>query len=105
MNRESFKDHVLDQLRGIQPECRGMFGGFGLYANRKFFGIIFKGRLYFKTTEQTRAAYLERGMKHFRPNDRQQLFSYLEVPADILEETDTLTRWANEAIQSANDIT
>jgi DNA transformation protein len=45
----SFKDFVLDQLQGVPDlECRSMFGGHGLYQEETFFGIVFKGRLYFK---------------------------------------------------------
>ena len=50
MPNDSFKEFVLDQLSQLgQVECRAMFGGHGLYHNEAFFGIISKGRLYFKT--------------------------------------------------------
>ena len=48
-----------------------MFGGFGLYAGDKFFGIIFQGRLFFKTSEATREVYRARGMNHFQPSAKQ----------------------------------
>jgi DNA transformation protein len=55
---ETFKDFVLDQLREVDGvEARRMFGGSGLYRDETFFGIIFKGCLYFKTDETTVAAY------------------------------------------------
>jgi DNA transformation protein len=102
MKPDSFKDFVLDQLRAMRGlECRSMFGGFGLYAEEKFFGIIFQGRLFFKTSEASRAAYLTRGMKHFQPNAKQQLTSYYEVPADITEDAAELIAWANEAVKVA----
>ncbi len=75
-----------------------MFGGHGLYRGGTFFGIIFKGRLYFKTNNTTRTDYVERGMKSFRPNPGQTLKNYFEVPADILEEPDRLAAWAQDAI-------
>ena len=99
MKADSLKDFVLDQLRGLGGlECRAMFGGFGFYAGGKFFGIIFKGRLYFKTSEATRQAYVERGMKPFRPNVKQRLNSYYEVPADVIEDAAKLETWAREAV-------
>jgi DNA transformation protein len=98
---ESFKDYVLDQLGNIEDlECRAMFGGYGLYQGDIFFGIIYKGRLYFKTDEKTTAtAYKKLGMKPFRPNAKQTLKNYREVPADILEDHDQLAAWAKEAVR------
>jgi len=103
MKNDSLKDFVLDQLHGLGGvESRAMFGGFGLYAGEKFFGIFFKGRLYFKTNDTTRAAYVERGMKPFRPNTKQHLSSYYEVPADIMEDAEQFESWAREAVGVAN---
>jgi DNA transformation protein and related proteins len=99
MKSDSFKDYALDQLAGLPAlKCRGMFGGFGLYAGGKFFGIVFQGRLYFKTGAATRASYESRGMTHFRPSAKQQLPSYFEVPAEIVEDANELMRWADDAI-------
>lgn len=103
MKTDSLKDFVLDQLRDLADlEVRPMFGGFGLYAGGKFFGIHFQGRLYFKTSETTRAAYIERGMKPFRPSAKQKLTSYYEVPADVIEDAAELERWAREALSLAS---
>ena len=100
--RDSFKDFVLDQLGGLRcVTCRAMFGGYGLYRGDVFFGIIHKGRLYFKTGEASRAAYRERGMKPFRPNPRQTLKTYYEVPIEIIEDQEQLTGWAIQAARSA----
>jgi TfoX/Sxy family transcriptional regulator of competence genes len=63
-----------------------MFGGHGLYQAETFFGIIHKGRLYFKVDASTVAEYRRRKMKPFRPNANQTLKSYYQVPAPILEE-------------------
>ncbi len=92
---DSFKEFVLDQLAGLPGvTCRAMFGGYGLYRGAVFFGIIHKGRLYFKTDDRTRAAYLDQGMKPFRPNKKQTLKTYYEVPVDIIEDAEELAAWA-----------
>ena len=106
MKDGSFKDFVSDQLRGLgSVDCRAMFGGYGLYyektANALFFGIIFKGRLYFKTDSRTTPGYIQRGMKPFTPGPRQTLKSFYEVPVEILEDSDELAAWAKEAIRVA----
>ena len=96
--QDSFKEFVLDQLAAMKSvTCRAMFGGFGLYHQSVFFGILHKGRLYFKTNDQTRPAYEEYSMKPFRPSDKQTLKSYYEVPPEILEDGDELIRWAEQA--------
>ena len=97
---ESFKDFVLDQLLELDGiEARRMFGGYGLYRDETFFGIVHKGKLYFKINDSCAAEYRWRKLKPFRPNARQTLKSYFQVPADVLEDADGLCRWAVQAIQ------
>ena len=70
----SFKAFVLDQLDFVDGlACRPMFGGFGLYAGTVFFGIIHRGRLYFKTDANTRTDYIAQGMAVFQPKAKQKL--------------------------------
>ena len=97
---ESFKDYVLDQLQYLENvEARRMFGGYGLYRDEKFFGIIHKGKLYFKVDEATVREYRRRKMKPFRPNARQTLKSYYQVPQDAVEDMDMLCEWAVQAVE------
>lgn len=101
MNRkdESFKDFIVDQLRDLAYlEARRMFGGFGLYQDERFFGIVHKGRLFFKIDDSTVVEYRKRKMKPFRPNAKQTLKSYYQVPADIIEDADELAAWSRRAI-------
>ena len=95
---DGFKDFVLDQLSDLRGvTCRAMFGGYGLYCGRVFFCIVHKGRLYFKTNATTAPRYRERGMKPFRPNAKQTISTYYEVPVDVLEDAGELTIWAHQA--------
>ena len=95
---DGFRDFVLDQLSELSGLThRAMFGGYGLYQRETFFGIIHEGRLYFKTDGTTRAAYVTRNMKPFRPNPKQTLKTYYEVPVDVLEDAGELTKWAQQA--------
>ena len=77
--------------------CRAMFGGYGLYQGGRFFGIIHGGRLFLKTDEWSRPEYVARGMQPFRPNARQVLKSYYEVPVDVVDDPDRLAEWAAAA--------
>jgi DNA transformation protein and related proteins len=107
MNRkdEAFKDFVLDQLQEIADVgADRMFGGYGLYQSETFFGIIHKGCLYFKIDESTIGAYRRRKMKPFRPNPKQTLKTYYQVPAEILDDAERLGEWAVQAIRCQNKI-
>jgi DNA transformation protein len=107
MNRkdESFKDFVLDQLRELDDiDARRMFGGFGLYRDETFFGIIHKDRVYFKIDDSTVGEYRKRRMRPFRPNAKQTLKSYYQVPLEVLEDTERLGEWAAQAISCQKKI-
>jgi DNA transformation protein len=96
---DGFKDFVLDQLADLRGlTCRAMFGGFGLSCRDSFFGIVHQGRLYFKINPQTITLYRDQGMKPFRPNAKQTLKSFYEVPPDVLEDAELLIQWAKQAL-------
>jgi len=99
MKNDSFKEFVMEQLSGLAaPRCKGMFGGFGLYEGSKFFGIISKGTLYFKTDEDSRNVYIEQGMKPFKFSEKQTLKNYYEVPPDVLEDRENIHKFAEISI-------
>jgi DNA transformation protein len=102
--QDSFVAYVVDQLREVEGlGCRAMFGGHGLYRGSTFFGIVFEGQLYLKTDDSTVSNYTRRSMRPFRPNDRQLLKTYYEVPADVLEDRRRLSEWAEAAARCAGD--
>jgi len=102
MTADSFAQFVVDQLRHIGPvECRAMFGGHGLYTGDVFFGIVWRGRFFLKTDGESRQPYVQRGMTPFRPNEKQTLKNYYEVPVEVIENDEELTAWARRAIQCA----
>ncbi len=97
-----FVDFVLDQLGELgDVRARAMFGGHGLYLGPVFFGIVYRDRLYLKTSDATRAWYADRGMESFRPNERMHVKTYFEVPADTIEDRAELVERASEAVESA----
>ena len=101
---DSFADFIIDQLRDLPDiDYRAMFGGHGIYQDEVFFGIVARGRLYFKTNVHSAALYRRRGMKPFRPNAKQTLKNYYEVPVEVLEDRDELAEWARRAIAVARE--
>jgi DNA transformation protein len=98
----TFLDLVLDQLGDLSGlRAQPMFGGHGLYAGAEFFGIVYDDRLYFRTDDDTRPWYEARGMDSFRPNERQHLKTYYEVPGDAIEDRDQLVELALESASRA----
>ena len=99
---DSFVEFVCDQLDGLDAiTYKSMFGGYGLYCGSTFFGIVYDGRLYFKTSESTRLRYLDWESSPFQPNAKQTLKSYYEVPIDHIEDDKRLCVLAAEAIGEA----
>lgn len=100
MPNDSFRDFILEQLASLDGlRCRAMFGGHGLYCGEQFFGIVYDGRLYFKTHPDTLQDYLSRHCAVFAPSEKQVLKNYREVPAEILEDAGQLAAWARKAAQ------
>ena len=95
---------VLDRLAPPgEVTARPLFGGHGLYRRETIFGILDRGRLYLKVDEESKGHYLARGMGPFRPNERQTLKSYYEVPPEVRADPEALLSWAREAIRAGQD--
>lgn len=103
MSDDSFLGYVLEQLVDARSlKRRAMFGGHGLYLGDAFFGIVHQGSLYFRTDGASRADYLARGSKPFNPKGAQGLHRYYTVPADVLEDAETLLEWARRAAKTGD---
>ena len=101
---DTFVEFICDQLDNFAiVTYKAMFGGYGLYCGDLFFAIVFDGRLYFKTDEESQKRYEEWDSEPFQPNAKQRLKSYFEVPIEILEEAPRLVEWAEEAYTAATN--
>jgi DNA transformation protein len=67
MSNADLRNQLLQSLVPLPVTSRAMFGGFGLYLDGVFFGVIFDDVLYFRTDEESRQDYLERGMEPLQP--------------------------------------
>lgn len=101
METEDAKDNVVRGLAPLPVSARKMFGGYGLFFEDRFFGVISDGRVYFRTDETTRPDYVGRGMRAFQPRNRRRgpktLDRNFEVPSDVLADADLLREWALRA--------
>jgi DNA transformation protein and related proteins len=98
--------YVLEQLARVHGlTSRRMFGGYGLYSDDAFFGLIDDDTLFLKTSDSNRADYESRGMKRFMPSPGQTPsgggMGYHEVPADVLEDAEQLATWARKSVEIA----
>jgi DNA transformation protein len=105
MTKHEVRVHVMAALEPAGARSRAMFGGYGLYFGDKFFGLVSsEGRVYFRTDDLSRAAYLERGMGPFQPQRRpagpRTMARNFEVPADVLADAESLVEWALRAARS-----
>jgi DNA transformation protein len=94
-------DDSIGRLSGLgEVTSRPMFGGHGLRWQEPIFGIVFGDRLYLRVDDRSKADFVSRGMGPFRPNERQTLKSYYQVPPDVLADPEALLSWAGEAIRA-----
>lgn len=101
----SYLTFVIDQLTALgRVTASRMFGGSGLYRDGMIFGLIAEDILYFKVDDSTRGEYEQLGMPPLRPvASKPRLVSknYYQVPADVLDDPDTLCEWARRAVSAA----
>jgi DNA transformation protein len=100
----SFRTFVLDQLSRAVPRirARGMFGGVGIYGGDLFFALIADDTLYFKVDDSNRPDFERLGMRPFQPyGEEGEVMQYYQVPAELLEDVETLRPWAEKAMSVA----
>jgi DNA transformation protein len=100
----SFRIFVVEQLSKAVPPVRArpMYGGVGLYSGDVFFALIDDDVVYLKADDSTRAEFEKRGLRQFNPfGEDGTAMHYYELPADALEDTESLAEWASSAIAVA----
>jgi DNA transformation protein and related proteins len=105
MAGERFHERVHDGLAALgEVTSRPLSGGHGIYWRASIFGIVFRDRLYLRVDDRSRGDFVSRGMGPFRPNERQTLKSYYEVPPEVLDDPEALLFWAGEAIRAGQGL-
>jgi DNA transformation protein and related proteins len=99
---DGYRTYIVDQLGALPAlSARRMFGGLGLYSGEWFFALIDDDVLFFKVDDTNREDYVSRGMKAFMPFPGQPSLGYFQVPEDVIEEAEELTRWARRSVEIA----
>jgi DNA transformation protein len=102
--RPQYLAYVLEQLEGLASlRSRRMFSGVGLYSGDLFFGLIHDDTLFFKTDGSISADYIARRMPRFMPvpTRPEAILAYHQVPADIIEDSESLREWARKSVAVA----
>jgi DNA transformation protein len=104
MTNDELRDEVLESLAPLPVTARAMFGGYGLYLEGGYFGLIAEGRLYFRTNEATRPYYVRRGMPSFQPASRPRgprtVAKNFEVPGEVRASRRRLRSWTLRAAEA-----
>ncbi len=101
---DSYKTYVLEQLARVRPDvrARAMFGGVGLYAGERIFGLIDDDVVYLKVDDGNRGGFVAAGMGPFQPfGPGGEVMQYYELPEGILDEPDELRPWVEGAVEVA----
>ena len=103
--RTDFTDWAEDQLSPLGLiRIKSMFGGFGVYADDLFFGIIDDDVLYFKVDDLNRARFVEAGSEIFRypmKDGAMMELSYYQAPETALDDQAELLEWARLGLDAA----
>ena len=105
MNQKKlFAEYILDLVsRCGQMSIKSMFGGYGLYKNRKIVGIIADSELYFKVKKDfNQKQFEDMGSEPFTYNNSKGnkiSICYWQVPLEILEDEEKLCIWLDKSYQ------
>jgi DNA transformation protein len=101
---DTFKTYVIEQLGRVRPDIRSraMFGGVGIYAGERIFGLIDDDVVYLKVDEINRPEFEAQGMGPFQPfGPGGEVMQYYELPEGILDDPDALRPWVEGAVAVA----
>ncbi len=102
----AFVAWVEDAFAPLGPvKVKRMFGGGGVWADGTMFALLADERVYLKTNEATRPAFVEAGCEEFvwdNPKTGAVWRSgYFEAPAHLFDDADELKRWSLRALDVA----
>ena len=100
-----FAHHVHGQLADLgEIEYGHFFGGVGFKLGDVQFAMCMNNTFYLVVDDTTRPKYAELGSQPFQyqtAKGTRLVQRYYEVPDEVLEDRDALTRWAQDAIAVA----
>ena len=83
---------------------KSLFGAISLYRGDHVFAMVWKGAVYFKVDDDTRKVFEAAGsheLEYQSQGKAQALKSYMEAPAEVMEDDEVLVQWAERAYRAA----
>lgn len=104
-----YRDFIIELLEPFGPvSIRAMFGGAGVFGitpeGKLMFGLIADDTLYFKTDERNRSEFEAEEAEEFifeLKGNRHVPSGYFRVPDRLLEDSEELKAWADNAFAVA----
>ena len=100
---ESYTTFIEEQLTKFDgAQMKKMFGGIGISKEGTMFAMITaKERFYLRTDESTKGKFEAKGMGPFNHSKKGKGMPYHEVPAEVVEDVDKMSQWAEDAYATA----
>ena len=101
---QAFVDYLLELLDPVDGvTAKRMFGGHGIFRHGLMFGLVADSTLYLKVDKENVGEFEKLDLEPFVyvKNGKPMAMSYREAPADVLDNTEVMTRWADTAYQAA----
>jgi len=102
--KSEFVEYLVEMLQPLgEIRVRSMFGGWGFYADERFFAIVGDDAFYLKVDDVSRPEFAALGLKPFRYEIRDQkvVMDYYLPPAAALDDQELLCTWARKGIAAA----
>lgn len=97
-----YADYVIKQLTPFGLlQVNKFFGGIGISNGFAQFAMVMGENLYFTVDDSTRQNYENAGMQPFSYQTKKGLVmvrKYFTVPDEVLEDSEQLSSWVNEAM-------
>ena len=98
-------DDIRDLLAPhVAIALRRMFGGHGIYADGRIFGLEIEGEIFLKVDAQSRPFFEARGSGPFtyeKKAGQLAVMSYWQLPAEAYDDDDLLAQCIREALGAA----
>lgn len=104
-HKSEFVEYLVEMLQPLGTiRVKSMFGGWGFYADERFFAIVADESFYVKVDDVSRADFEALDLKPFRYEVRGQTrasLDYYEPPAAAMDDRELLCEWGRKGLAAA----
>ncbi|MEI9894285.1 MAG: TfoX/Sxy family protein [Chthoniobacter sp.] len=102
--KSEFVEYLIEMLQPLgEIRVKSMFGGWGFYADERFFAIVGDDAFYVKVDDVSREEFEARGLQPFRyeVGKAKAVMDYYEPPPEAMDDRELLCEWARKGIAAA----